>query len=77
MASPLTFIKKYSEFLAPKLLFIFQNALINGKLPESMSTSIITLIHKKGKDPQYFSLGNVDGKILAKVHAKRLENLSL
>ncbi len=46
-----------------------------------MRTSIITLIHKKGKYLQYcanyrpISLGNVDGKILAKVLAKRLENL--
>jgi len=78
---PSDFYKKFSGVLAPKLLYVFQNALVKGKLPESMRTSIITLIHKKGKDPQQcasyrpISLGNVDGKILAKILAKRLDKL--
>lgn len=77
---PSDFYKKFSEVLAPKLLYVL-NVLVKGKLPESIRTNIITLIHKKGKDPQQcasyrpLSLGNVDGKILAKILAKRKDKL--
>lgn len=45
--------------------------------------SLITLIHKKGKDHQQcggysaISLGNVDGKILAKILSNRLDKILL
>ena len=48
-------------------------------MPESMRSAVITLIHKKGKNPQQcgsyqpVSLINVDAKILAKILATRLE----
>lgn len=35
---PSVFYKKYSEVLAPKLLYVYQNALGKDKLPERMRT---------------------------------------
>ncbi len=76
---PTDFYKSFSDLLAPKLLTVFQDAFQRGSLPESMQNAIITLIHKKGKDPQQcgsyrpVSLINVDAKILAKILALRLE----
>ena len=76
---PTDFYRSFSDLLAPRLLTVFQDAFQRGSLPESMQNAIITLIHKKGKDPQHcgsyrlVSLINVDAKILAKILALRLE----
>ena len=48
---PTDFYKSFSDLLAPRLLTVFQDAFQRGSLPESMQNAIITLIHKKGKDP--------------------------
>lgn len=75
------FYKKFMNELAPRLQTVYQEALQKGKLPESMRAAVITLLHKKGKDPQYcgsyrpISLINVDEKVLAKVLATRLEDV--
>lgn len=76
---PTDFYKTFSDVVSPRLLTVFQDALKRGSLPDSMRVAIITLIHKKGKDPQQcgsyrpISLINVDAKILAKILATRLE----
>uniref|UniRef100_A0A3P8RLF1 Reverse transcriptase domain-containing protein n=1 Tax=Amphiprion percula TaxID=161767 RepID=A0A3P8RLF1_AMPPE len=76
---PTDFYKAFSDILAPRLLKVFQDALQRGSIPESMQSIVITLIHKKGKNPlqcgsyRPVSLINVDAKILAKILATRLE----
>ena len=76
---PADFYKVFSDLLAPRLLGVFRDALERGSLPDSMQTALITLIHKKGRDPQQcgsyrpVSLINVDAKILFKILASRLE----
>lgn len=42
----------FVDLVAPRLLTVFRDALERGSLPESMQTAIITLIHKKGREPQ-------------------------
>lgn len=76
---PTDFYKSFSDLLAPRLLTVFQDVFRKGSLLESMQNAIITLIHKKDKDPQHcgsyrpVSLPNVDAKILATILALRLE----
>lgn len=76
------FYKKFIDVLAPRLQTVYQDALKKGELPRSMRSAIITLLHKKGKDPQYcgsyrpISLINVDEKVLAKILATRLEEVT-
>ncbi len=76
---PAEFYKVFSDILAPKLLRVYKDALEKGYLPDSMQTAIITLIHKKDRDPQHcgnyrpVSLINVDAKLLSKILASRLE----
>lgn len=78
---PAEFYKAFSDLLAPRLLNVYNNALSRGCLPDSMQTAIITLIHKKDRNPQLcgnyrpVSLINVDAKLLAKILATRLEGL--
>uniref|UniRef100_A0A3P8RWR8 Reverse transcriptase domain-containing protein n=1 Tax=Amphiprion percula TaxID=161767 RepID=A0A3P8RWR8_AMPPE len=76
---PTDFYKAFSDILAPRLPKVFQDALQRGSMPESMQSIVITLSHKKGKNPlqcgsyRPVSLINVDAKILAKILATRLE----
>lgn len=75
------FYQKFVDALAPRLLVVYQDAFHRGRLPESMRQAVITLLHKKGRDPQHcanyrpISLINVDEKILAKILATRLEGV--
>lgn len=75
------FYQKFIDELAPRLKVIYQDALKRGRLPESMREAVITLLHKKGRDPQQcsnyrpVSLINVDEKILAKILATTLEEV--
>ena len=70
--------KTYGEKLSPYLLKVFKHAQESGALPPTLTEAVITVIHKKGKDPQEvgayrpISLLNVDGKLFAKVLANRL-----
>lgn len=72
------FCKTFSNLLTPYLLKMFNKALEEGKLPQSLNEATITLIPKKGKDLEEvgsyrpISLLNSDQKILAKSLAKRL-----
>lgn len=73
--------KKYSEELSPYLLKVFEHAQASDALPPTLTEAVVTVIHKKGKDPQEasayrpISLLNVDGKIFAKILAIRLSPL--
>lgn len=75
------FYKKFSDIISPRLLEVYQDSLLKGSLPTSMRSATITLLQKKGKDPQYcgsyrpISLLNIDEKILAKILANRLEDV--
>lgn len=72
--------KKFVEELASRQLAVYP-ALQKGRFPLSMRSAVITLLHKKGKDPQYcgnhqpISLINVDEKIISKVLAARLDKV--
>lgn len=75
------FFKSFSILLAPQLSLVLSDSLKQGKLPSTFHEACITLILKEGKDPtecssyRPVSLLNVDVKILAKVLARRLENI--
>ncbi len=49
---PTDFYKVFSDITAPRLLIAFRDALKRGNMPESMQSVVMTLIHKKGKNPQ-------------------------
>lgn len=78
---PVEFFKQFSDLLAPLLLDMFEHSCRQGILPPTLMRASISLIHKKDKDPQNcasyrpISLLSVDVKILAKVLARRLENV--
>ena len=38
--------------IAPRLIIVFWDALERRMMPESIQSAVITLIHKKGKNPQ-------------------------
>lgn len=70
--------KQFREVLAPYLLKVYNRAMEDGALPPTMNEAIITLIPKKGRDPEKvgsyrpISLLNTDQKILTKILARRL-----
>ncbi len=65
----------------PLLLAVLEESFSIGFLPQSFYQATISVLPKKGKDPlncssfRPISLLNVDCKILAKVLARRLENV--
>lgn len=71
--------KKFSADLTPLLCSVFSDSLNSGALPPSFDHACISL--KKGKDPldctsyRPISLLNTDVKILAKILARRLEDI--
>lgn len=74
------FYKKFSSLLTPYLLKMFNMALKDGALPQTLNEATVTLIPKNGKDPELvssyrpISLLNTDQKILAKSLARRLSS---
>lgn len=48
---PVEFYKTFSAKLAPFLCKLFEEILIMGKLPHTMTQAILTVLPKKGKDP--------------------------
>lgn len=78
---PVEFFKRFSDKLIPLLLNMFSNSLESGVLPKTLRSAQISLLLKKNKDPHCcssyrpISLLNVDGKILAKILARRLEKI--
>ena len=74
------FYQKFIDDLAPRLLVVYQDKFQRGR-GGSMREAVITLLHKKGRDPQQcanyrpISLINVDEKILAKILTTRLEEV--
>ncbi len=78
---PSEFYKQFSEDLGPEMLKTFRSAIDMGKLPPSMTESIITLILKKGKDPlecgsyRPISLLCCDEKLFTKIFAIRINNV--
>lgn len=75
------FYKKFATQLAPILLLVFEESFTTSSLPPTMRQAVISLIHKKDKNPlecgsyRPISLLNVDSKILAKMLAHRLETI--
>lgn len=78
---PVEFYQKFSKDLVPLLLNMYNESLESGCLPKTLGEASISLLLKKGKDPQScssyrpVSLLPVDFKILAKVLATRLESV--
>ena len=75
------FFRHFWDIFCPLLLQVVNEIYENGVLPNSMHSSIITLIPKKGKDKRYIenlrpiSLLSVPYKVIAKVMAIRLKNI--
>lgn len=70
--------KKFGWLLVPYLSKMYSQSYVDGALPLSLTEATITLLPKKGKDPEEvgsyrpISLLNTDQKILAKALARRL-----
>jgi len=70
--------KKFNVTLCPYLHRVFTQAHTDGVLPPTLTEAVITVIHKKGKDPEEvgsfrpISLLNQDGKLFSKILANRL-----
>ena len=77
----LEFYKKFSIQLSSHLTLVLTESLEKGVLPPTMAQACISLLAKGGKDPldcasyRPISLLNNDVKILAKVLARRLEDV--
>lgn len=78
---PVEFFKRFSAKLIPLLLNMITESLASGILPKTLTSAQISLLLKKNKYPHCcgsyhpISLLNVDGKILAKILAHRLERI--
>lgn len=75
------FYKRLWYLVGPSLVESLNYSLQKGELSQSQRQGIITLLHKKGKDPTLIknlrpvSLTNVDYKILTKALAKRTKDI--
>lgn len=73
--------KTFTDQLSPILLSVYEESLLHGSLPLTTRQAVISLILKKGKESldcdsyRPISLLNVDGKILSKILACRLETI--
>lgn len=78
---PSELYKKFNTTLSPYLYRMYKQAQSDGDLPPTLTEAVITVIYKKGKDPQEvgsyrpISLLNTDGKLYAKILANRLKLL--
>lgn len=78
---PCKFYKVFAEQPAPELLKTFTAAIEGNELPPSMTEVVISVILKKGKDPQEcgsyrpFSLLCCNGKLLTKLLAIRVNHI--
>lgn len=76
---PIDFYKRFANQLAPLLLDMYNDSLVNGSLPLTLTQASISLILKRDKNPvecgswRPISLLNSDVKLLAKVLACRLD----
>ena len=77
---PPEFYKEFRELLVPYLMEVLKKAREDNCFPESFSQAVITVIHKKGKNPlkcasyRPISLLNTDFKLVTKMLSKRLES---
>lgn len=75
---PPEFYREFKDVLIPLIMDTINLASRTRSLPESFSTAIITVIHKKNKDPlkcssyRPISLLNTDYKLISKALVKRL-----
>merc|ERR1712131_405126 len=78
---PPEFYHKFWDKLGPYLLAMFQAAVDKGCFTKNTNTAIISLLHKKGKDPllcgnyRPISLITSDIKLFSKVLSNRLDHL--
>ncbi len=78
---PAELYHKYNDILTPYLHRMYIQAIDNGVLPLTLTKAVITLIHKKGRDPEEVGsyrpipLLNLEGKLFSKIPANRLSPL--
>ena len=78
---PIDILKTFKDKLLPPFLDMLEDAFKINSLPPSLSKALIMNILKPGKPPSTcesyrpISLLNADAKLIAKVIAKRLDNL--
>lgn len=76
---PSDFYKRFAKQLVTLLLDMYNDSLVNGSLPLTLTQASISLILKRDKNPDEcgswrpISLLNSDVKLLAKVLASRLD----
>lgn len=76
------FFKLFSASIAPALQEMYNESFSEGRLPPTLSEASISLLLKRDKDPllcgsyRPISLLNVDLKILSKILAQRLQQVS-
>ena len=75
------FYKKFQDLISPRLQTVYRYAYEQGKLPETLNESTITLIPKVDKDLEdpgsyrAIALLNTDQKILTKILSRRLSSV--
>lgn len=75
------FYKEFQHILIPILSRVFNDILGNAQWPTTWSTSVISVIHKEGKNPEDcssyrpISLLNVDQKLFTAIMANRLTDI--
>lgn len=78
---PIEIFKRYGDVLLPKLLEVFNRAIVEGRLPISMTEATIIVLLKEGKNPldvasyRPISLLCSDVKIFAESLANRLKRI--
>ena len=77
---PYSYYKIFGNQLLPLVLESWQYSSVTGKLPQSQSTSVISLIPKIGKDKHYIknwrpiSLSSCDLKIITKAYSTKVSS---
>lgn len=69
---PCEFYRKFWDKLSPLLVQVYNESLIYGCLPQTLNQAVITLLAKKGKDPQLCSPSLDDEKAFDRVESPYL-----
>ena len=75
---PIEFYKSFSKELAPLMANVYNEMILQGRMPDSVATAVVVLFYKKNdkkdlKNYRPISLLTAEYKILAKIMAERLK----